>query len=381
MDQWIWQRPDWPRFRFDHERLLGPAGKSHELLGQLYQRVKFLGLNLQMEAQLEALTDEAVKTSAIEGEVADPQRLRSSLADRLGLPTGGLPPARDRENGLIDVLLDATGNTAAPLTAERIFGWQHALFPQGYSGIHRIAVARFRPPEKDPMQIVSGPIGGERVHYLAPPAARVPEEMERLFAWWEDTRSPAGRVDFLLRSGIAHYWFVAIHPFEDGNGRLARALADLALAQGEGQAKRCYSISAAILQEREEYYGVLDRTSRGNGDLTEWMDWYLRTHAQAVADSLHSMEKVLWTARVWQRLAQHALNERQRKVLGKLIEKGPGGFAGGLSRRKYVAMTRTSEATARRDLAELVTAGLLVPFGSGRSAAYALNVSLGDSPP
>ena len=230
------------------------------------------------------------------------------------------------------------------------------------------------------MQVVSGPIGRERVHYVAPPAARVPGEVDRLFAWCESTRPPAGRVDFLLRSGIVHYWFVAIHPFEDGNGRMARALADLALAQGEGQAKRCYSISAAIMERREEYYGILDLTSRGDGDLTEWMDWYLRTHAKAVEMALASMEKVLWTARVWQRLAQHAMNERQRKVMGKLIERGPGGFEGGLSRRKYVAMTRTSEATARRDLAELVAAGLLVPFGSGRSTVYELNASLVDAP-
>ena len=379
MDQWIWQNPSWPKFLLDYQQMLGPLGKSHQLLGQLYQQVKFLGLNLELEAQLEALTVEAVKTSEIEGEVADPYRLRSSLANRLGLPTGGLPPVREREQGLVDLLLDATGNTDAPLNEERIFGWHNSLFPTGFSGLHPIAVARYRPVEKDPMQIVSGPIGRERVHYIAPPAAGLPNEMTKLFRWWQATRPPGGPTDFLLRSGIVHYWFVAIHPFEDGNGRLARALADLALAQGEGTTKRCYSISAEIMENRDEYYRVLDRTSKGSGDLTEWLTWYLKIHAQAVERSLGTLEKVSWAARVWQNLAQYDLNERQRKVFGKLIEKGPDKFEGGLTRRKYVAMTRTSEATARRDLAELVDAGLLIPYGSGRASAYKLSPTLGES--
>lgn len=376
MAQWIWQKPSWPRFRFDLEALLGSMARSHQLLGQLYQQVKSLGLDLEMEAQLEALTVEAVKTSAIEGEIEDPNRLRSSLAQRLGLPSGGLPVARERENGLVDMLLDATGNPDSPLAAERIFGWHNALFPHGYSGIHPLAVARYRRAEREPMQVVSGPVGRERVHYLAPPADRVPEEMAAFFSWWEETRPP-GHTDFILRSGIVHYWFVAIHPFEDGNGRLARALADLALAQGEGRAKRCYSISAAIMDRREEYYAVLDRTSKGDGDLTEWLAWYLHIHAQAVADSLATMDKVLWAARFWQDLGRLDLNERQRKVIGKLVEKGPDGFEGGLTRKKYVGMTRVSEATAKRDLSELVSAGVLIPHGGGRSVAYQLNTDIG----
>jgi len=379
MDQWIWKHPNWPRFRYDHETLLEPTARSHQLLGQLYQQVKSLGLNLELAAQLETLTVEAVQTSAIEGEMEDPHRLRSSLARRLGLPTGGLPAPRMRENGLADMLLDATGNTESPLTAERIFGWHNALFPQGYSGIYKIAVARYRPPERDPMRVVSGPAGHERVHYVAPPADRVPKEMESFLTWWEATRPPHGSANFLLRSGIVHYWFVAIHPFEDGNGRIARALADLALAQGEGRAKRCYSISAAIMENRDSYYAVLDRTSKGDGDLTEWLCWYLQSHAQAVEASLRTMEKVLWAARVWQNLGRRDLNERQRKAIGKLIEKGPGGFEGGLTRRKYVAMTRASEATAKRDLAELVSAGVLIAHGSGRSSAYELNPEFGEA--
>jgi Fic family protein len=228
------------------------------------------------------------------------------------------------------------------------------------------------------MRVVSGPVGRERVHYVAPPADRVAEEMASLFNWWEATRPPDGTTDFILRSGIVHYWFVAIHPFEDGNGRLARALADLALAQGEGRVKRCYSVSAAIMENREKYYAVLDRTSKGDGDLTEWLSWYLQIHARAVEGSLATMEKALWAARVWQNLGRLEINERQRKVIGKLIEKGPGGFEGGLTRRKYVALTRASEATAKRDLAELVSSGVLIPLGGGRSVSYQLNPGMGE---
>jgi Fic family protein len=376
--RWIWEKPTWPRFRFDFEALMVHVARGHQLLGRLYQQMKSLGLTLELDAQLEALTAEAVKTSAIEGEIEDPARLRSSLAKRLGLPTAGLPAARERENGLVDMLLDATGNTEFPLTAERLFGWHHALFPHGYSGLHPLAVACWRRPERDPMRVVSGPVGRERVHYVAPPADRVAEEMASLFNWWEATRPPDGTTDFILRSGIVHYWFVAIHPFEDGNGRLARALADLALAQGEGRVKRCYSVSAAIMENREKYYAVLDRTSKGDGDLTEWLSWYLQIHARAVEGSLATMEKALWAARVWQNLGRLEINERQRKVIGKLIEKGPGGFEGGLTRRKYVALTRASEATAKRDLAELVSSGVLIPLGGGRSVSYQLNPEIGE---
>lgn len=379
MDQpWIWQKPNWPHFRFELEALVGLAARSHQLLGRLYQQVNSLGLTLELKAQLEALTVEAVKTSAIEGEIEDPSRLRSSLAKRLGLPTGGLPAPRERENGLVDMLMDATGNTKSTLTPERIFGWHNALFPHGYSGIHTIAVAQYRRPERDPMQVVSGAVGRERVHYVAPPADRVESEMASLLSWWEATLPPDGTIDFILRSGIVHYWFVAIHPFEDGNGRIARALADLALAQGEGQTKRCYSVSAAIMENRERYYAVLDRTSKGGGDLTEWLAWYLQIHSQAIEGSLVTMETVLWAARVWQNLGRRNLNERQRKVIGKLIEKGPGGFEGGLTRRKYVSITRASEATAKRDLTELVSAGVLIPHGGGRSVSYQLNPEMGE---
>ena len=373
MSQWIWQHPHWPEFRYDLAPLAGPLSRNHHLLGQLYRQLQHFGLDLGLATQLDALVDEAMNTSAIEGETCDRQRLRSSLARRLGLPSGGLPAETPRESGLAELLLDATGNPAAPLTAERLLGWHAALFPGGYSGLHRIQVAAWRPPAGDPMQVVSGPVGRERIHYQAPPAGQVPAEMEQLFAWWESTRPERANGDFILRSAIAHYWLVAIHPLEDGNGRIARALADLALAQGEGVQKRSYSISAAIMERRNDYYAILDRTSRGDGRLDEWLAWYLEIHAAAVMASLQRIDRLSWGARFWQRLGAVELNSRQRKVLTRLVERGPDGFEGGLTRRKYVAMTGAAEATAARDLAALVAAGVLVARGRGRSVVYEIH--------
>lgn len=373
MSRWIWQQPEWPLFRYDANRLSAALGHCHQLTGQLYRQLQHYGLDLGLTAQLETLIEEASQTSAIEGENCDRQRLRSSLARRLGLPHGGLPAETPTESGLADLLLDATGNPTAPLTAERLFGWHAALFPTGYAGLQRIAVGSWRTPQGDPMQVVSGAVGHEKVHYVAPPAAAVATEMDRLFLWWEATRpgNPTGG-DYILRSAIAHYWLVAIHPFEDGNGRLARALADLALAQGEGVQKRCYSLSAAIMHRRANYYAVLDRTSRGHGDLDDWLGWYLQIHAQAVERSLQLIDQLAWGVRFWRSLTEVELNPRQRKVLGKLIERGPDGFEGGLTRRKYVAMTGAGEATAARDLAALVEAGVLVAQGRGRGVVYRL---------
>lgn len=370
MSQWIWQHPHWPNFRYDLAALANPLGRSHHLLGQLYGQLQHFGLDLGLATQLDALVDEAVQTSAIEGEACERQRLRSSLARRLGLPSGGLPGETPRESGLAELLLDATGNPTAPLTADRLLGWHAALFPGGFSGLHRINVAAWRTPAADPMQVVSGAIGREKVHYLAPPAEQVPAEMAQLFAWWETTRPDQAGGDFILRSAIAHYWLVAIHPFEDGNGRIARALADLALTQGEGVQKRSYSISAAIMERRNDYYALLDRTSRGDGSLDEWLAWYLEIHAAAVTASLQRIDYLSWGARFWQRLGAVELNQRQRKVLTKLVKRGPGGFEGGLTRRKYVAMTGAAEATAARDLAALVEAGVLMAKGRGRGVVY-----------
>ncbi|MCF6289462.1 MAG: Fic family protein [Desulfobacterales bacterium] len=373
MTQYIWQSPNWPNFRLDYEKLLVPLGRSRFLQGQLYQQVATLGLDLELQAQLEAMTLEAVQTAAIEGEFLNPQAVRSSVAKRLGLPTAGLPGSKPETDGLVDVLMEATGNYQAPLTPDRLKGWHAALFPTGYSGLYKIRVAEWRPPEKDPMRIVSGPEGRERVHYIAPPASRVESEMETFLHWWEGSRPSREGMDLIIRAGIAHYWFLAIHPFEDGNGRLARALADLALTQGEGVAKRCYSLSNQIMEKREGYYRVLDRTSRGDGDLTGWMSWFLECYEQTIKKSQKVMDKVVKISRFWQNVSHIALNERQRKVIGKLLEAGPGGFEGGLKSRKYLGMTGASRATGHRDMMDLVKKNILRPNDAGgRSSSYEL---------
>jgi Fic family protein len=360
----------------DLELLVEPLSRCRYQQGILYQKVESIGLDLELEAQLESMTLEAVQTAAIEGEFIDPQGVRSSVARKLGLPTAGLPPAGREAEGMVEILMDATGNYRAPLTEERLKGWHAALFPTGYSGLHKIRVADLRGSESDPMRVVSGPIGREKVHYVAPPAETVKGETKKYLEWWEKGW-PGKKVDPILRAGVAHYWFLAIHPFEDGNGRIARALTDMALAQVDGARKRCYSLSAQIVKDRESYYQVLDRTSKGDGDLTVWLAWFLGCLEQAVLDSQVTVEKVLGIARFWQNVAGLDLNKRQKKGLQKLLEAGPGGFEGGLKPHKFKNMTGASRATVNRDISDLVAKGVLVPGeAGGRSTSYDLNWEL-----
>jgi Fic family protein len=244
------------------------------------------------------------------------------------------------------------------------------LFPTGYSGIHKIRVAAWRDDRQGPMQVVSGPIGREKVHYQAPPADRLKDEMKRFFRWWHKSRN---EMDGILRAGVAHLWFVAVHPFDDGNGRIARTLTDMALAQDENLATRCYSLSSQIMAERDAYYKILERTNKQDGDITEWLRWFLTSMSRAVLNSNRLLSSVMQKARFWKRHAQTDLNNRQRKALNRLLDAGPGGFEGGLSNRKYAGMTHVSRATAQRELADLVKKGILRqnPAG-GRSASYSL---------
>lgn len=367
MPHYIWQSPGWPNLRWQSERLLAALGSARLAQGKLLSQAAALDFDLGQQAQAEILTEEAVKTAAIEGESLDRSSVRSSVAQRLGLPTAGLPPAPRHVEGLVQVLLDATRNFRTPLTEERLKGWQAALFPTGYSGLHRIQVGDWRGKE-EPMQVVSGPVGRETVHYEAPPGERVRVEVERFLAWWEET---AGTMDGLLRAGIAHFRFVTIHPIEDGNGRLARALTDMALAQDERLPVRFYSLSSQIMAEREAYYQVLEQTQRGDGDITAWLEWFLGCFERAVVYSETLLAGVLLKARFWQRHAGARLTERQRKVLNRLLDAGPGGFEGGMTTRKYAGLTGVSKATAQRELADLVDMGLLRPNpGGGRSASY-----------
>jgi Fic family protein len=323
-----------------------------------------LGFALQAEAAVEVLTSDVVQSAAIEGERLDQAIVRSSIARRLGLPDGAARRANRDVEGVVEVMLDATRNPTQPITERRLCGWHAALFPVGYSGTRPIAVGTWRPVEAGPMQVVSGPIGRERVHLEAPPADRVPREMARFIEWC----NAEDGVDPVLRAALAHFWFVTIHPFEDGNGRLARALADLFLARGDGCPERFYSMSTRIEAERKDYYRILERTQRGGLDITPWMTWFVGCLDRAIdqADSLAS--GVLRKAAVWRRVhAGPPVNERQRRIVNKLLD----GFEGFLTTSKYARIARCSADTALRDIGDLVERGVLVRNAAGgRSTSY-----------
>jgi Fic family protein len=364
---YVWQRKGWPEWRWQDTRLIGPLARARLYQGRLLGKIAGLGFELGLEVRAEVLAEETVKTAAIEGESLSRESVRSSVARRLGLPTAGLPPVERHVDGLVEMLIDATGRMSEPLTAERLKGWQAALFPTGYSGLHRLRVGKWRTGRR-PMQVVSGPLGREKIHYEAPPASRVEAEITRLLDWWE--ASP-GALDGILRAAVAHVWFVTIHPFEDGNGRIARAIADMALAQDERTSARFYSMSAQISADRDAYYAVLQRAQRGDGELTDWLLWFLECLERSVTSSETRLEHVFLRARFWQRHARTQLSERQRKAVARLLNAGRGGFEGWLTTRKYVGMTRASRATAQREISDLVEKGVLRKTSAGgRSTSY-----------
>ena len=368
---YIWQYQSWPEFKWDSTLLLKPLGDCRFQQGSLLSQMRDLGFEVQQQARAEVLIEEALKTSEIEGVRLDSRAVRSSVARRLGLPSVGLPVVNDPlVDGVVEILLDATQNHGQKLTANRMFGWHAALFPTGYSGMHKIRVAAWRDDRKGPMQVVSGPMGREKVHYQAPPAERLKEEMKRFFSWWDKSRN---ETDGILRAGVAHLWFAAVHPFDDGNGRMARTITDMALAQDEDLATRCYSLSSQIMAERDAYYKVLEHTNKRDGDITPWLVWFLECVSRAILSSNRLLSNVMQKAHFWKRYAQTNLNHRQRKALNRLLDAGPEGFEGGLTNRKYAGMTHVSRATAQRELADLVKKGILRPNpGAGRSASYAL---------
>lgn len=366
--KYVWQHERWPDLYWQDNRLIDALGKVRLAQGKLLSQVQSLGNDLSREARAMILTEEAVKTAEIEGETLNRDSVRSSVARRLGLPTAGLPSPDRHTDGLVEVLLDATANHDKPLTKERLKGWQAALFPTGWSGLRRILVGQWRGP--GPMQVVSGPLGRERVHFEAPPAERIGSEMEQFLSWW---RHDLNRVEGLLRAGIAHFRFVTIHPFEDGNGRIARALTDMALAQDERTAMRFYSLSSQVMSERDDYYDVLERCQKGEGDITAWLSWFLGCMLRAIEKSEIIIAGILTKAAFWQKYAQTPLSDQQRKVLNRLLDAGPGGFSGGLTTRKYAAVAKVSRATAYREIADLVKKGILAANpGKGRSVSYRL---------
>lgn len=369
MVRYIWQGNEWPKFSWNAEQLLVPLSESRLAQGRLMTRVAGLNLSLELQAQAEILVEETIKTSAIEGEQLDPRSVRSSVARRLGIPTAGLPVDR-RIDDLVSVLMDATQNCDSPLSAERLWGWQAALFPSGYSGMHKIQVGKWR-EGTEPMRVISGAIGRERVHYEAPPSIQVPIEMERFLTWWQESH---GKVEGIIRAALAHFWFVTIHPFDDGNGRLARALTDMALSQDDQQKVRAYSLSAQIMADREEYYDILERCQKGTCDITPWLVWFLGCFSRAIRRSEDILDGVFSRSEFWRRYDHLKLTDRQKKVINRLLEEGPGGFEGGLTTKKYASMTHTSKGTAFRELDQLYEWGVLKRIGKGRGVRYELAI-------
>ena len=369
--KYIWQTKSWPDLKWDSAKLLKPLGNIRFSQGALLTQIKELGFDIQQTARADVLVEEALKTSAIEGEKLDPDAVRSSVGRRLGLPDAGLKEIRDQKvEGLVEILLDATANYSKKITMERIWSWHAALFPIGYSGMVKISVGQWRNDSKGPMQVISGPIGQEKVHFEAPPTKRLDKEMQ-IFISWINEKS---QLDGIIRAGIAHIWFVTIHPFDDGNGRIARTLTEMFLARDENNPKRFYSLSSQIMAERNEYYEVLKATQSGTGDITEWLKWFLECMNRAILNSNILLNKIMIKARVWQGFAQIRLNERQIKVINRLLDAGAGGFDGGLKNKKYMGIAHTSRATAQRELADLINKGILIKMpGGGRSVSYDLD--------
>ncbi len=366
---YIWQQAQWPKLTWNSEPLLPLISRARLGQGKLLAKAASLGFTLGQEARAEILIEEAVKTSAIEGERLNRESVRSSVARHLGLPAAGLTPANRSVDGLVDVLLDGTQHYKTPLTAARIKRWQAALFPTGYSGLRKIRTGHWRGSEH-PMQVVSGVVGREHIHYEAPPGESVQKEMRQFLSWW---KTSLGQEEELLRSGLAHFYFVTIHPFEDGNGRIARALTDMALAQDEQLSTRYYSLSSQIMEERDEYYAVLETSQKAHGDVTKWLTWYLGCYSRAVEHAETLIADVLVKAGFWQQHHHTDINARQRKVVNRLLDAGKGGFQGGLTTRKYVAMAKVSRATAFREILDLLEKNMLVQNPArGRSVSYDL---------
>jgi Fic family protein len=365
--KWVWQQPDWPTWRFDKATLTAPLAAARKAQGEAVGRAQLLTPSLDARAQTELLVLEGFNTSAIEGEKLDVESLRSSIARRLGiqLENSKVTPTPRAVEGLIDVLQDATQNYEKPLALDQLNAWQAALFPTGRSGLYEIRVGQLR--GNAPMRIVSGPHQRERLHYEAPPREGLDTELQTFLDWFN---GESLELDGLVRAGLAHLWFEVLHPYEDGNGRVGRALSDKALAQDEKRSIRLFSLSTQLYSEREEYYCALERASRGDLDATDWLTFFARQVEASAKASEGAIGKVLDKARFWVKHGAQPMNDRQRKVVNLLLDKGRGEFEAGMTNGKYVSIAKTSPATAQRDLADLVQKGILELAGAGRSARY-----------
>ena len=364
--KYIWQASDWPSWRYDLAALAVPLAEVSRAQGLLMGRLADVGMTLRDQASLAALTEDVVKTSEIEGETLNVESVRSSIARRLGVDIGALAAVDRHVEGVVEMVLDASVNCHAPLSRERLFGWHAALYPTGYSGLAKINVGAWRDDAGGSMQVVSGPIGRQRVHFEAPPADALDTETRLFIDWVND----APHEPPLIKAGLAHLWFVTLHPFDDGNGRIARAIGDLLLARADGSPQRFYSLSAQIQRERTAYYDILERTQKQSMDVTEWLAWFLDALHRAVDQAQHTLDAVLSKARFWQRWALIPLNARQVKLLNRLLD----GFEGKLTSGKWAAIAKCSPDTALRDISDLLTRGVLRKTDAGgRSTSYELN--------
>ncbi|EXG77853.1 hypothetical protein XylorDRAFT_0203 [Xylanibacter oryzae DSM 17970] len=359
---YLHERKNWWRFQYDNEKILNLLGKVRAQQGLMLGRMTSIGFDFQDDAMLTTMSLELVRSSEIEGEILNLSEVRSSIARRLGINAAGLVPSSRYVEGVVEMLLDATQNYNKPLSDERLFGWHNVLFPTGRSGLYEIEVGKYRTGE---MQVISGAMGKEQVHYQAPKPERLAEEMGIFIKWFNENIE----LDAVIKAAIAHLWFVSIHPFDDGNGRIARAITDMLLARSENSNRRFYSMSTEIKLMQKEYYEVLERTQRGNGDITEWLLWFLRCFEKALASTESSISSVLEKNRFWERNKDVQFNERQRKIINMLFDD----FFGKLTSGKWAKIAKCSNDTALNDLKDLLAKGILVKNEEGgRSTNYSL---------
>jgi len=365
---YIWRLKEWPQFKWQSDKIINSISRARLSQGKLLTKISAVGFEDAQTSRSEILVDETIKTAAIEGEELNREAVRSSVARHLHLPDAGVKKIDRKAEAMVSVLIDATENYDKPLTDKRLKSWQAALFPTGYSGLVKILAGNYR--KKEPMRVISGPVSKETVHFEAPPGEKVKSEMAKFLKWWNNSRK---NTDGLLRAGLAHFYFVTIHPFEDGNGRIARALTDMALAQDDNMASRYYSLSGRIMTERKEYYNVLEKSQKGSLDITEWLLWFLNCYLHAIENSEVLIRNILLKSEFWQKHSQTIFNSNQQKVLNRLLDAGQKGFEGELSTRKYVGMTRVSRATAYRDILDMIKKNVLKPNKTkGRSVSYSV---------
>lgn len=363
---YIHEHKAWPHFKWDQVAIADLLAEVRYLQGRLLGQMDALGFQLREEATLQTLMQDVVKTSEIEGEKLDTEQVRSSVAKRLGIDIGTTMPVDRNVEGIVEIMLDATQNFAAPITKDRLFGWHAALFPAGRSGIQRITIGGWRTKESGAMQVISGPIGREKIHFEAPAYNRLKKEMTAFIKWF----NAPSETDLVIKSALAHFWFVTIHPFDDGNGRIARAIADMVLARSEKSKQRFYSMSSQIQRERNAYYNVLENCQKGSLDITLWMDWFLNCLKRAISASDEMLQAILIKARFWKIHVNESFNERQRLVINRLLD----GFHGKLTSSKWAKLTKCSQDTALRDINDLLERQILIKEDAGgRSTSYQLS--------